>query len=250
MTALRELVCGEVRGSGRFAKSLKHLGDTLVLLNASLRMPLSVDHPAHRLVVPFFARSLVEVACTILIGRLDSFRLLTLAEMQSQGTYNPAIKLASAIQWSGDVLTPDGAVRRMWDAATRPTDMSRALLGDYNEHVTWRPGFTALLDYFSQLPSTQTIGPWSEALRNIGPPGFLPSLRGQMTALYSTASKGVHHEFVLSFPAYFDDATLDQLSEDALRFVATLAVVVNFVEHVAFALTPNRAFDCFEELQK
>lgn len=250
MTALRELVTGNIKGSGKLSRSLHHLGSTIVALEKGLRVPLDVTHPARRLITPFLARSLVEVCCTSLIGRLDGFRILTLAEIQGQATYDPSIKVAAAIQWTGDVLSADGAVRNMWDAAKRPTDMTRALLGDYNDHVVWRPAFTALLDFMSQQPAEVAVSSWSEELQKLAPANFLPWLRGQATSLYSTASKGVHHEFVLSFAAYYDDATLEELTDDAMRFVATLALVTNFAEHAAFPLSPERAFACFEEAQK
>jgi hypothetical protein len=250
MSVLGELVIGDVRGAGKLSRSLRHLGDTLTQIQAGLHAAADSADPTRKLVTPFLARSLVEVGCTSLIARLDGFRILTLAEIQSQSTYNHGARVAAAVQWTGDVLSADGAIRNMWDGNKKPVDMSRALLGDYNEQIIWRPAFTDLLDFMSQLPPESSVGPWSEELRNLEPRNFLARVRGEATSVYSTASKGVHHEFVLSFAAYYDDASLGQLRDDALRLVATLGLVMNFADHAAFALSRERAFACYEELQK
>ena len=94
-----------------------------------------------------------------------------------------------------------------------------------------------------------TLRPDSYTLLNTDPQGLVPQLRGIASETYSAASKGVHHEFVLSMAAYYDDATLEKLTEDSLWLVATMAVVANFDESTAFALTPSRSVKCYEESQ-
>lgn len=186
---------------------------------------------------------------TSLIGRRDPFRILTLAEIQSQGHDLSSGRVAAAIQWTGDVLAGT-RVRNLWDSTKNAGDMTRALLGDYQDHIFWQPAFLRLSDHLASSGGTLTYGDWTRRLLNTDPQGLVPQLRGLASETYSAASKGVHHEFVLSMAAYYDDATLEKLTEDALWLVATMAVVANFDESIAFALTPSRSMKCYEELQR
>ena len=249
MTALTHLLSGELNGSGRLVQSLTHLSSTLELLEGSL--PLHSASTLHdRMVRPFLIRSMLEVGCTILIGRIDSFRLLSVAELQSQATYEPGTKFSAAMQWSGDILSSEGrAPKDKWASTKRPEDMTRALLGDYVEELVVRPAFLALLDYLSQAPSGSTVGPWTEALRNMEPTNLVPRLRADATRLYSTTSKGVHHEFVLSVANYYDAPTIEQLASDAVNLLGTLGLVVNFAEPALFRMPPERALEFYEEIQ-
>jgi hypothetical protein len=142
MSKLTNLLCGSPRRNGKLAESLQHMSATLSVLERALR---TVRRPTakDRLTAPFLIRSVIEISCTSLIARLDAFRILTLAEVQRQKTYDPTTKVGCAFQWQGDVMNTDGAVKNMWDVTKKPLDMSRALLGDYQEQVLWRPSFFA-----------------------------------------------------------------------------------------------------------
>ena len=189
---------------------------------------------------------MVEVACTSLIARLDRFRILTLAKIQGQATYDASEKVASALQWQGDVVSEK--VVRPWETSRRTNQMSRALLGDYQDEVFWQPAFLRLLDHLQQTGDTGNA-PWLSGLVNVDPPGLVPRLRGTAAKIYSAASKGVHHEFVLSISSYYDDATLDQLAEDVVQLVATMGLVTNFAESAAYGLTAARAVSYYKALQ-
>ena len=249
MSNLSELVCGNVKGSGNLARSLRHFAQTLTLLERHLRRGVPKRRPLERLMCPLLIRGIIEVACTSLIGRRDPFRILTLAEIQSQGHDLSSGRVAAAIQWTGDVLA-GARVRNLWDSTKNAGDMTRALLGDYQDHIFWQPAFLRLSDHLASSGGTLTYGDWTRRLLNTDPQGLVPQLRGIASETYSAASKGVHHEFVLSMAAYYDDATLEKLTEDALWLVATMAVVANFDESIAFALTPSRSMKCYEELQR
>jgi hypothetical protein len=190
----------------------------------------------------------MEVACTSLIARLDPFRILTLAKIQGQTTYDVSQKVASALQWHGDVVAKKEAIE-LWNISRKQTEMTRALFGDYQDEVFWQPAFLRLLDYLQQMVVTNGADTWLSDLINIDPPSLVPRFRGAAAKIYSAASKGVHHEFVLSISSYYDDATLDQLGEDVVRLLATMGLVSNFAESAAYRLTHARSISYYKAMQ-
>jgi len=94
---------------------------------------------------PFAGRSLLEVALTAILGRLDPFRVLVVREMQMRPDYAPEKRSLVSIQWSGDIHT-EKKVDDLWKIDRNIKDMTRALLGDYYEHLFWRKAFQELLD--------------------------------------------------------------------------------------------------------
>jgi len=249
LSKLSKLACGNIPqvAEGDLARSLKHFATTLDLLEGYLRSPRRKRREADRLITPFVIRSIIEVACTSLIARIDPFRVLSLARVQQQATYDPSQKVASALQWQGDVMS-DGKSTDLWVSSRKTTDMSRALLGDYQGEIFWQPAFLRLLDYVheNELHELNELAP---DLVKTEPSGLTPKFRGVAAKIYSAASKGVHHEFVLSISSYYDDATLDQLVEDTLDFITDMALVANFSETVKYRLTESRALSIYRALQ-
>lgn len=244
MISLSHLVCGVPRGNGDLAICLKHLGSTLSTLGDYLA-PRGRVRTVDRLVSPFLARSVLEVACTSIIARWDPFRVLALAKIQSQGTYDPSRKVASAIQWSGDVLAKDPGGAKLWDREKKPDNFDRALLSDHQDVILWQPAFAVLLDHLAGYSgASQSL----QDLVNMEPARIVPRLRGTASRLYSRASKGIHHEFVLSLSSYYDDATLAELANETLWLSATMGLIINFSEHAAFPITHIRAVKIYEEL--
>ena len=86
---------------------------------------------------PFACRSLLEVALTAILGRLDPFRVLVVREMQMRPDYAPEKRSLVSIQWSGDIHA-EKKVDDLWKIDRNIKDMTRALLGDYYEHLFWR----------------------------------------------------------------------------------------------------------------
>ena len=245
MISLSHLVCGVPSGNGDLAICLKHLGSDFVdsrRLSGSARARVrTVD----RLLSPFLARSVLEVACTSIIARWDPFRVLALAKIQSQGAYDPSRKVGSAIQWSGDVLAKSPGGPNLWDTEKKPDSFDRALLSDHQGEILWQPAFAMLLDHLAGYSgASQSL----QDLVNIEPRAIVPRLRGTAGRLYSRASKGIHHEFVLSLSSYYDDATLAELANETLWVAATMGLIINFSENAAFRITHNRAVTIYEEL--
>ncbi|HUX82362.1 MAG TPA: hypothetical protein VMV35_05960 [Halothiobacillus sp.] len=248
MSNLSELICGKViaGSSGNLAQSLWHMSTTLSLLESEFHNLKSRRSAISPLATPFFLRSIIEVSCTSLIARLDPFRILTLAKIQGQSTYDTTQKISGAIQWKGDVVAD--RAKELWSIKIKSNDMTRALLGDYQDEIFWKPAFEKLLDY---LQMTGKVGKssWLAELVNIDITSIIPFLRGLASTAYSKTSKGVHHEFVLSISSYYDDATLDQLTYDVIKLVATMGLVVNFAENSHYNLTNSRAITCYKAIE-
>ncbi|MDH5676967.1 MAG: hypothetical protein OEZ06_32930 [Myxococcales bacterium] len=248
MSALTVLLSGNLSGSGRLIQSLEHLSNTLLTLDSSIPLP-ATPAVSDLMVRPFLVRSMLEVGCTLLIGRLDSFRLLCIAQLQSQSSYDPGEKLAGAIQWSGDILSADGAPTKMWNPSKLPRDMTRALLGDYVNELIYQPAFVAMLDELTRDGRATSHGPWTEDLLNTEPTRLVPRLRSTASRLYSATSKGVHQEFVLSVANYYDRPTIEDLANETRKLLGTLGLVTNFAESALFRLPADQAIELYEEIQ-
>ena len=241
-SASSRLVCGRVTGHSPLAKTLSHLSETLDSLVKEFHKPYGSAEQVHPLFSPFLARSVLEISCTALIARLDPFRVLTLAAVQSHADYVLGKRAAAALQWQGDVMS-DGK-DKMGLQDRRPSDMSRALLGDTLEAIVWKPAFEAFLDTCSKM----TLGPRAQSLQNLSAESFLPRSRGMASSTFSIASKGVHHEFVLPHTSYYDTTTLEVLVDDAMHICADLGVVANWCEHIPFSMPPIEALVIYEEI--
>ena len=136
----------------------------------------------------------------------------------------------------------------LWQTTQKADAMSCALLGRYQDEIFWQPAFLRLLDYLQRTGKTQS-GQWLTWLVNVDPCSLVPQLRGTATKVYSAASKGVHHEFVLSLASYYDAATLNQLAEEVFRLVATMALITHFAESVIYPLKPRSAVSLYEAIQ-
>lgn len=242
---LSQLVCGAPGGAhSRLGNALDHLRDTLDRLLSECPTPIGLAAGPHPLYSPFLARSILEVACTAMIARLDPFRILTLAELQSHSSYTPGKKVTAALQWQGDVLAE--SKEQLWTQDRKVEHMPRALLGEYQDAVFWQPAFEYFLDVVATRGSTSAR---VAALQGFQINEFLPRIRAAAVRTYSAASKGIHHEFVLPLSSYYDPATLRSLLDDSIHIAADLGVVTNCCEHIAFRLEPVEAISLYEAIQ-
>ena len=115
-------------------------------------------------------RALLEVGLTAIIARLDPFRVLVLREMQLQPEFDVAIRRSTSVQWQGDIMSkpPPKKDAKLWSPDLSINELTRALLGDYYEHVFWRPAFIRLLDRVSEGAG----GNWMDNLRLMDSDGF------------------------------------------------------------------------------
>jgi hypothetical protein len=242
--ALAKLVCGQVpQGSSTLSQTLGHLSTTLTSLVRELPEPFGTRSEARPLFVPVLVRGILEVTCTALIARTDPFRILALREIQRSPSYTPDRRVACAIQWQGDIVTDKASA---WDPEMKPEKLARALLGDHQDQVLWRPAFELFLDALNERGA---LGRWSQELQGMAPESFIPWVRGQAQRIYTAASKGIHHESLLPFSAYNDESSIPVMIETLMKTVAALSVVANFCEHLSFPVPPDDALAIHEALQ-
>jgi hypothetical protein len=159
---------------------LTHLADTLCGLLGQVRHLDFSGGSAQQVSIlgPYLARGILEVGLSMLIARLDPFRVLVLRRIQLSPAYEIEIRNSSALQWKGDFLadargSTDTKVSDPWNPSLKPQDMTRALFGHYHDHIFWRPSLEILLDV---APETRG-GSWMTKLRLMSPDRFVPQMR-------------------------------------------------------------------------
>jgi hypothetical protein len=240
---LSKLLCGNYDPDSILGTTLSHLAETLEELEKELPKPFGSSEKPHRLYGPFLARGILEVGATILIARIDPFRILTLHKVQTQGKYEPTVKNQSSVSWQGDILTEK--IENLWSTKQVPHKMSRALFSDYQDAILWKPAFEVFVD----ATTSSTHGSWTRELLRMEPDNFVPQMRQLASSAYSTASKGVHHEFVVKHASYYDDSTLRTLCETSVKVCASLGIVANFCTHLPWRLKESEALELFENIQ-
>lgn len=192
---------------------------------------------------PFLGRSILELGCTAIIARLDPFRILLLQERQKQPSFVLDRPHKSSIRWQGDVMS-EGKVSDLWDdkALQNPT---RALLGDYFAELIWNRNVDGLLD---AIDSTKS-GSWFDQIRQYDSKSLTSRVRGDMTNLYSSLSKGIHHELVIPMTASFDRSTVVELINGAIYNIASLGLITHVVRHSYNSADISSMIDCYDRLQ-
>lgn len=242
---LGKLICGGANGSGRADTTLDHLGGSIDRFATKaveyLNRPFSQDAESFG---AFCARVTLENACAALVGRLDPFRMLYLAEYQSQGTFEYGKPSKSGFRWLGDVLSEDKPPREMWNSEHDLGKISRALFSPYVDHVYWRPAVEAALDYL-----VENGGEGQAELQALNPESFTAETRGRCSDLYSKLSKGVHWDFFVS-SVVLDEITLKDAIRDCLIRISGLGFVSHFVPTAYRSLDKNTALDTYKEFRK
>lgn len=241
------LVCGRPIGHSQLSKSLGYLAKTIDTILHELPPPFGRSQVLSPLYLPFLTRSLIEVSFTALVGRGDPFRILTIGTAQSNEAYDPGVPSALAFRWQGDVFPIEAPKAELWGVKAKISDVSRALLGDYQEKLLWRPAFEKFIDLANQRQNQKN---WTAELALVDPNSFLPRYRSSASTVFSTSSKGVHHEYVVAPETYFDASTLQVMLDDCLKVVLSFAVIANFCDHYSFRIPENEAYEIFESLQQ
>jgi hypothetical protein len=243
---LATLVCGgNDTVTGELGDSMGHIRNSINRIQQELPQPYGSSISINQVYIPFLVRSILELSFTALIARLDPFRILTLRQVQLQGNYSTDSRNASSIQWSGDIVSREGG-SPSWSTETKPEKMSRSLLGEYQGEVVWKPAFIRFLD---MLGENACQGDWSRELQQTTPESFLPKYRQEAMTLYSSASKGIHHEFVVPVSSYFDEDTLKDMVDSAVKIVSIFSAVVNFSEHALYSLDQETTLNIFVSLE-
>lgn len=239
--ALASLIAGTpATGSGRHASMMRHVRSKLVSTATAL-LDLRASASAHRsLIAPGLARGLFELSYTALLARLDPIRVLFVVGLQEQPTYTQEQSYQISIHWSGDIVAE--AVKNLWSDSQRPGQMTRALLGDYLDHLVWREAFDAVTPDFK-------TGTLCKDLANLTSIGLVPALRGRSSRLYSTFSKGIHYEHYLPSTAQFDASTLTQTVGELVATLAQSGVVLSHCEWALLRPSPDDLREWFDTIK-
>lgn len=250
VSAFRDLICGntsavaQAQASNLFIQCVNHIGSTLDFFIEEIGK--FRDQPEQRVALfgPFVGRSVLELASTVLVGRLDPFRILTLYKSQTQADYELSSRRKMAFNWRGDVISSDKPPQDTWkDQAF--SQLPRALIGAYYAEVFWSPAFEKMIDDGILTGSS----PWELELLNTDPSSFAARQMKLLDSTYSSLSKGVHHEFVVRVSAMYDLATVTDLVRDAIKAASNLALVACYIEHASSHVDPAEALTLFHTIE-
>ncbi len=218
------LVCGASTGAGTASATLDHLSNSIDRFSGKALAYLnnSFDEESQSFGA-FCARALLENACAALVGRLDSFRMLYLAEFQAQGAYEYGKPTKSGFKWSGDVFSEDKPLTTLWNTDHESSKVSRALFSPHVDAVLWQPAFNEALDY---LADEHLSG--FEEISSMEAVAFISAAKGRCGPLYSKLSKGVHWDFFVA-SVMMDEGTLKDAIRDCLTVVSNLAFISHFI---------------------
>ena len=248
---LRLIACGDLKPSegapSQLQEILEHIGDSIDVVVTHLRW-VGAQPPARlALFGPFLGRSLLELCLTAIAGRLDPVRLLVVREVQSHPDYTTEKAWKAAIHWQGDIIPKRAAAdpsKKKFENPD-PSDLSRALLGDEYDRLLWRPATDRLL-----VQAAGSGSNWLAKMASTGSDKFAARKRGEMDRMYSSLSKGIHHEFVLPPGVLYDRTTVADLIQKVLQAVAEIGLVSHFVAGVPFAWEAKKALRLFNALEE
>lgn len=243
---LATLVCGgdqidAAQNDCEVSKILLHLRSILVSILDELDV-LGVQPPERiSLYGPFLTRSLLEVAVTALIGRLDPTRILVVKRVQEHGKYDTTKAWSAAIRWQGDVL--DKKVGDLWTPERSYKEMTKALFGDYYVDLYWKMALSKIQD------PALVGGSWLAAIRSKSIEEFANSRRELVGKLYSESSKGIHSEFVVPPGSKYDKMTVSNMAAGVVEVLSELGLLLNLLPHIAYTLPKADASAIFTELE-
>lgn len=203
---------------------LNYLFDSIVKIIEEISKLSSMPDDHITLYGPFLGRSLLELGSTALIARLDPFRVLILRESQKQVDYDLGKPNSASIRWQGDVLSEN--INELWSdkSLKNPT---RALLGVYQRHF-----FAKIMDKVIDGLNDHGSGDWTIKLTGLPPEGLPNYIMQEITKLYSSLSKGIHHELIVPAESLLDRDTVITLLNNTLHIMATAGLITSFVPHI------------------
>lgn len=190
----------------------------------------------------FCARVVLENACAALVGRLDPFRLLYLAEFQSQQGFTYGRHSKSGFRWANDVLAEEKNNNGMWNTDHDVSKISRALFSQYTDHIYWKPSAEKALDFITK--NKLLLSDFQE----LEPETFTKFVKSKCSTLYSTLSKGVHWEF-FSDSIVMDEETVKNALRDCLIIMGMLGLISHFVPTAYRCLKHENALKVYQKFR-
>lgn len=233
---LAKLLCGCADTNADIDQIFSHLKSSLEKVISEIQTLPSLSDDKLMLYGPYLGRALIELATTAMLAKLDPLKILIVKGKQSQPNYELEKPQKASLKWQGDIMAD--AVNDLW-ADKSLSSPTRAILGAYSVELVLKDSAQKLLDEVTE----DVIGDWYQELTRLEAGPLVNRMKTQLGNLYSTLSKGIHHELLIPLESALDrDTVLTRLNE-TIFVVATLGLIVSFVPH---AYSRNNSTTNFE----
>jgi len=245
MDKLAKLICGDDNNLGKLSDILIHLQKQITFYSSkSIESFTQQDEKVITNIVPYYARVILELSLTALIGRIDPFRLLIVEKIQSGPGYEVGKKIESAILWSGDIISEKKP--ESLDYKFKLAEINRAVLAGHIATVFWEPAFESASD---SLCNDSYQSEWITTLLQISSSrGVCTYFRDPLQTLYSTLSKGVHQEFLMASPTQ-DVATVKENLVKVFKYLSQLGLLSHFVPAIHAKIDQGNAIELVKEVE-
>lgn len=214
-------------------------------------LELELEDSKQRLLAPFYARTILEASMTILLLRIDPFRILSIYKVQSSANYDVTKKSNVALLWTGDVIASSKPKRDIWNPENKILESDRALLGKHWGELLWIPNLIKLQDY---IVENNLESNWLNDFLNEEVPAYFERIKTESMKAFSFFSKGIHFEFLIDIESTYDMLTMQKELYSMFRKVALLALVSHFDASVNHILkkedATNKYLKIEEEIEK
>ena len=246
--SLVDLICGVPVALGAFVDNdytglVERLRSDLAELHSLILVAAgtTTELPASA-VFPFLARKFLELSLTGLLARIDPLRVIAARKNQRDTSFEPGRQNASSISWTGDIFPsekpPEGTV---WETKTLKRGVERSILGWHYGDVAISPGLRWLAD-------VDTSGSeWLRGLSDQEKP--FEWIKGRLSQLYSTLSKGVHAEYLVDDRTAFDVASVQQHMQDCYMLILLLATATHISPLFSRSVPTESALIALRELE-
>lgn len=197
--------------------------------------------------IPSYCRNLLESSLTVLLGRIDPFRLITVYKVQSDISYDLGKRSQIAIEWSGDIISTSSTSQSLWHFNKKKESFDRALLSDHMRDIIWYPAFRSLNDYIADN-SFQSI--WLNEITTYDEYHNFERLKTDAMRLFSSFSKGVHSECLIDINLMLDNLTLKTLIKDVYKLCSTLGLASHFVDFLTPKIDLQQALSIYLKLEE
>lgn len=208
---------------------------------------LDLNDDKQRMIAPFYARAILESGMTVLLSRLDPFRVLSIYKVQSSDNYDVAKKSNVALLWKGDVIANVKEKDNIWNPEIKMSDFDRALLGKHWGELLWIPSLQKLQDYTSEKDIESN---WITDLTDELPESFYERIKTDVSKGFSFFSKGVHFEFLIDLSTTYDKITVSKYCHTMFKKLSILGLCINFNPLVSNNLDIEVASEKYEEIEK
>lgn len=208
---------------------------------------LDLKDSKQRLLAPFYARTILEASMTILLLRIDPFRILSIYKVQSSVNYDVTKKSNIALLWTGDVIASSKPKSDIWNPENKILESDRALLGKHWGELLWIPNLIKLQDY---VVEKNVESNWLNIFLNEEALAYFERIKTDSMKSFSFFSKGIHFEFLIDIESTYDNITMQKELYSVFQKVALLALVSHFDSSVNHILPKEEATNKYLKIEE